>query len=1037
MAERCSFVAGIDQPVLEQIKVREEKFGKSPKTDRELMIIHGNCPWVVLRSGIDAPVHDPHRWKVFPRTKPERCAVTNDWAKKTVLGGELQNRSGDGNFVRPHGIQTIRNNNQNLLDSAYYITEYQGHRPVAGITEVTVTSLDEWGMILEATIKIKCWSVDDLDKLDRVYFKPGYSALLEWGHTLYFRRDGTECITPSQMIPDDTFFARGNYLDLDATILRRRKEDSNREAMFGYITNFSYSLNKDGSYDCSVKMLSKGSIIKGLKIKGTNQWADGTGTDKKDDELKQEYQMISTWHRIHQAFIDFAENKVDRKSIDAVDKGEGGMKDYSTLPSHRSLPIKEKDLFFDGKQALEEKVSKETNDKKMISSQKDPYFTNAVGSNKIESFPVIALPMKLRHPLFSFNRNTNENRQNHEFYITLRSLLHLANVFESEGGRIRFNLWDTSEYANPEGDDVTPNPSLNPFIAVKPEQGNKEEFKLKNKEKNFFNDLLLEKDKGPNRILDIWINFDMFLLEIEHQINGQVENYSFFEALQNLLGRIQKAFGNINEFQIVADHKIEDNLFTIIDNKCIYINSLEEVPEIQVTGLKNTITDLKVTSEVSSDIANQMSIAAQAPRTYEESSENADESMIHWGENCENRWILPDYSKKTSDSSSLSKAEIEALAKKEEIYKNNKEQWKKTLIKNYASIQKGVFVVDKIEGEQSNESKASEAVLAASEDMFSSLQLNGEAYMQELAAREVPCSRKPGLQMGIIPIRVGLTMMGIGNLTIGNVFRIKSAVVPKKYRDWGQIITGIEHHISKSGWTTTLKTQYYPLYYGDNTVQPDRDYSTQTAKTMEEGVQDNIEVGRSTNYEALQNACGMQEAYKATEYTYPTPGKHGCCARYTYSWARAFVKGKEALTLPADTSSDFAKSKGIAAPPGINGGGVGNANQEVYENNLRSLGYKEQEVKTGMTPAQITQYANTQCSTGDVLIYYPVDENGNAYKNGPYGHTQFFTGTQWVSDFPQASGYSNKASSKNQTPANYKLVHLKAPQRHSDWNCSA
>lgn len=1020
MAERCSFVAGIDQSVLDQIKAREKKFEKSPKTDRELMIIHGNCPWVVLRSGIDAPVHEPDRWKVFPRTKPERCVVTNDWAKKTVLGGELQNRSGDGNFVRPHGIQTIRNNNQNLLDSAYYITEYQGHRPVAGITDVTVTSLDEWGMILEATIKIKCWSVDDLDKLDRVYFKPGYSALLEWGHTLYFKRDGTECITPSQMISDDTFFARGNYLDLDATILRRRKEDSNREAMFGYITNFSYSLNKDGSYDCSVKMLSKGSIIKGLRIKGTNQWADGTGTDKKDDELKQEYQMISTWHRIHQAFIDFAENSVDRKSIDEVNKGEGGMKDYSTLPSHRSLSIKKDDLFFDGKQALEEKVKKETNDKKMISSQKDPYFTNVVGSNKIESFPVIALPMKLKRGFFGIG-NTSENRQNHEFYITLRSLLHLANVFESEGGRIRFNLWDTSEYTNPEGDDVTPNPSLNPFIAVKPEQGNKEEFKLKKKEKNFFSSLLLETDRGPNRILDIWINFDMFLLEIEHQINGQVENYSFFEALQNLLGRIQKAFGNINEFQIVADHKIEDNLFTIIDNKCIYINSLEEVPEIQVTGLNNTITDLKVTSEVSSDIANQMSIAAQAPRTYEESSENADESMIHWGENCENRWVLPDYSKKTSDSSSLTKAEIEALAKKEEIYRNNKEQWKKTLIKNYASIQEGVFKVDKIEGEQTNESKASEAVLAASEDMFSSLQLNGEAYMQELAAREVPCSRKPGLQMGIIPIRVGLTMMGIGNLTIGNVFRIKSAVVPKKYRDWGQIITGIEHHISKSGWTTTLKTQYYPLYYGDNAVQPDRDYSTQTAKTMEEGVQANIKSGVSykRDIQALRNDCNLYTAMtQHAGYTWNESESSHICARYTAAWARAYAKGKEPLYAVPDSTSDFARDHNASIPPQ---GAGGHANQESHVTELKKYGYTESSRKTGATLQDIRNEA-AQCSEGDVLIYY------NAA--GSKLHSQFLSDRGWVSDFKHGGCVYQSGS-------DWTVIRLKAPKKHSDWDCSA
>ena len=190
-----------------------------------------------------------------------------------------------------------------------------------GITEVRVTTQDEWGMILEAEIKIKCWSVDDLENLDRVYFKPGYSAILEWSHTAYFREDDTECTTPSQMISDETFFAGGIYQDLDAQVLKRRKEDSNRETLFGYITNFSYSLNKDGSYDCTVKMLSKGSVIRGLKIKGTSQWSgEDSESQGKDDEKKQDYQMISTWHRMHQAFIDFVESDVKRTRIEATDK---------------------------------------------------------------------------------------------------------------------------------------------------------------------------------------------------------------------------------------------------------------------------------------------------------------------------------------------------------------------------------------------------------------------------------------------------------------------------------------------------------------------------------------------------------------------------------------------------------------------------------------------------------------------------------------------------------------------------------------------
>ena len=121
----CSFVAGIDPRVVNQIHVREEKFGKSPKTDKELMIIHGNCPWVVLRSGIDAPSTEDDRWKVYDRAKANRPKVTNDWAKKSVLAGELQDRSQE-NITRPQGIQVTPGKGKNYdLNKSYRITGYQ------------------------------------------------------------------------------------------------------------------------------------------------------------------------------------------------------------------------------------------------------------------------------------------------------------------------------------------------------------------------------------------------------------------------------------------------------------------------------------------------------------------------------------------------------------------------------------------------------------------------------------------------------------------------------------------------------------------------------------------------------------------------------------------------------------------------------------------------------------------------------------------------------------------------------------------------
>lgn len=1011
----CSFVANVDERVIKQIQVREEKFGKSPKTDKELMIIHGNCPWVVLRSGVDAPVHDSDRWKPFPREEPERCLVTNDWAKKTVLGGELQNRSGDGT-VRPHGIQVspkgrgIDPESGIFLDTAYRITDYQGHRPVAGITDVTVTTRDTWGMVMEATIRIKCWSRDELDLLDRVYFKPGYTALLEWGHTLYFKEDGTECVTPSQMISDEEFFKGGPYSDLDLKVLEKRKEDSNREALFGTITNFSYSFNKDGSYDCSLKMLSKGSVIRGLRVKGINQFASPCSNSTTEDE--QVYEDVSIWHRIHQAFISFDE-KPDKRTvpIDALNPVDSP-ENYDKLPSRAGAGTGD-DSYFNGKEAIEAASARPTKE----STETCKLFDSGK-LNDLQNFPVIAVPLKIKHL-------GGGGRKNKEFYITLRSLLHLINTFNSEGRKIKFNLWDTAEYVEPDLKSPVEAVSLNPYVAVKPKQSGTD-YDIESGQGNFQKLVNIEhfNDQQSKKILNIWINFGQFVYSVDNQIDGKVSDYSILEALQNLLGNIQKVFGNINEFQIVSDHKHGSTLFSIIDTKCIEAedNDTDNIPKIRVTGLQNTITDLKVTSEVSSDTANEMSIAAQAPRTYEDSSESADETMIHWGENCENRWVFRDESTPTDFSEdSSTKA----------TYTKNENQWVRKLKKAYESVRKGKI---KNSGERigrntsnaDSQNMKSEAVQAAAEELFRNLQLDGEAYFHELRAVEVTGPKKPNLQMGIIPIRVGLTMMGISNLTIGNVFRIESGVLLPKYYTWAQIITGIEHRISSAGWTTTLKTQYYPVYYGDNSkklIEP-TGYST----AMQSTVNQNVASGRSSAYarkyrdpKALEETCNMYDAM--TEYAgYTWGGSQGHCARYTYGWARAYALGKNAITEP-----DRKTWTGYAVPAVPAGG---NANQSSYHNSLKNLGYKEQTVKTGMTPAQITEYARKNCGEGDVLVYFPIDENGDPTATG---HTQFNTGHGWVSDFPQASEWSNSGSKNNTKPSNYKLIHFKAPKRSQDW----
>ena len=862
MAETgCSFVESIPKALAKQIHVREEKFGKPVKTVEELETIHGNCPWVLLRSGVNAPVTDSHRFEVFQDPEKE-CPTTNDWATKTVFGGELQHRREDadtGVNIRPAiGVDQVHANSKGnpfmyrlmVQDENGSHKSSMGHRPVGGITEVHVTSKDTWGMIMEAEIKLKVWSKDDLEDLDRVYFKPGYTVLLEWGHTLFFNNEGKNKKALGPTISSKRFWEGGDYTKLDQEILDVREDGSrddyaNHEVLFGYVTNFSFSFNKDGSYDCTLKMLSKGSVIAGLKIKGVKDFQSGEVAESEDEseEKPVNFEDISIWHRIYQAFsvttndTDVRGNErgwADTLAVAAF--GAAGVltmdlfrlgasilnaRDAATSPIYNTeieavsdrIPSLDTLWKFPNREAMSPIRGSVLNGKQAILNAKNEEGAKLFREDSckgLESFPVIQLPTYIHKGWFIFSTNDIS----YEPYMTLRSLLHLINVFNTERGRFQFNCWENAPYVdiptNPTEEGKVPAVSFNPLVAVKPAQGTIDEAAFSLWDTSATGDIPSQyvaketrNDSDYKKILNIWVNFGKFVSIVHNGLRSNKE-YTVLEALEELLQNIQAAFGNINEFKVVADHKWGGSVFSIIDTKDVRApETIADLPErINVTGLNNTVTDLEIKSEISPEMANMMCIAAQAPAPTSENTEETDEAVVRWGENCKQRWVLPQ-ERQPADNVQ----ENDDAAEKEEFNKGLK-KFIRRLKRLYRKVRRGASI-DSQDGQT-----VPELVSVGADEMFGDIQLNGDTYMHSQVMEDTRAQTEEGksnLQMGVIPIRAGLTMLGIGNFKVGNVFRLGTNVLLKKYENWGHIVTGIEHTIDKSGWKTTLKTQYYPV----------------------------------------------------------------------------------------------------------------------------------------------------------------------------------------------------------------------------------
>ena len=224
-----------DSKVLKQLEVRSKIMAKPTRDDNTLRYLASRTGWVKMSSSV-------------------QVNGTNDLAQKYVLIGGTYGRSGDKTYSNfPNG---------------------KGFRPMPGITGVDIKAINKFGLLKEATITYNCWDVSQLQELEMLFMRPGFSVLLEWGHTTYYTTD-TNYETIPQTIK--SFFTSGTTKEQLYKEIEVLKEQSgyNYDAIYGFIKNFSWSFRADGGYDCVTTLTSIGEIIESLQIDIDNPLAQG------------------------------------------------------------------------------------------------------------------------------------------------------------------------------------------------------------------------------------------------------------------------------------------------------------------------------------------------------------------------------------------------------------------------------------------------------------------------------------------------------------------------------------------------------------------------------------------------------------------------------------------------------------------------------------------------------------------------------------------------------------------------------------------
>ena len=148
----------------------------------------------------------------------------------------------------------------------------QGFRPMPGIDNISVSHKGAYGSLREVTVNFKCWDIHQLEELELLYMRPGFTLLVEWGWTSYIKSDGLVY----NIFTDQS--VKGFYDIINSTTTKtisevvaelRKKSlasEGNYDAMFGKIKNYSWTARPDGGYDCVTTIISMGEVIESLKV---------------------------------------------------------------------------------------------------------------------------------------------------------------------------------------------------------------------------------------------------------------------------------------------------------------------------------------------------------------------------------------------------------------------------------------------------------------------------------------------------------------------------------------------------------------------------------------------------------------------------------------------------------------------------------------------------------------------------------------------------------------------------------------------------
>lgn len=726
--------------VVDQLNARKSVVGKRINRGPDhISYLNSTTGWVRVTSAVD--VKDENALEGTEYEYSDALARINQ-----LFGGTYSAISG------PRGGFVQREDRRMSDESGYQYSETQGFVPMPGITSFQVQSKGTYGTLRSASFNFTVHSTEQFNIMEQLYLRPGFSILLEWGHSQFIENNG-DLNSNVSLYNINKFFNQIEEPTLRRELQYTRSEKNlfNYDFLYGFIKNFSWSYN-GVNYECQVDVISKGELISSIR----------SAFSTFRDSGKEEYSTSQ-----HASEIEGVLNLLKNTAVESVYRKETNIEKIKTSVKDSFIARLEQDYkeyqdIFNNTEILVADLTGNT------AGRLTKYITLGTFLKMLNQVGIFKGPKDL--PLVEFY--TGPLTRNEYSSLNLQQQEGVARSL----GYTRDELSQNFDIVNERSPKFTTFPehvALNPYENVLPKPTNQE---------NTYK-VATQANKSTDKILDIFINVD-FILNVLEEVNKKEKlDNTLLEVINIILKRTQLNLGDINEFSLHFEE--DESLYYVVDRKLVPSKNDFEKGDgnnpksyIDLVGLDTEVENLNIVSKLSGKLTSMIAIAAQSgPK----SSTDADILNVQrWNEGLRDRHLV----EKSTGNIDEKSGKVEA-----EVF-----QVDKSLLKEY---QKFISDINK---------SGNKIHIGYEEKHFTDAKtLHTEITAQFL--KSITTQKNENMP-GLIPFELSFTIKGISGMKIGQSFKVNEFFLPERYR--GRVaflITGLDHKVANNRWTTDIKTQ--------------------------------------------------------------------------------------------------------------------------------------------------------------------------------------------------------------------------------------